>query len=95
MRLVQVPDPRWTRGNAGEQCSRIAKKGWSCEAYAAGQAAAVAQGLGRIGLASMVGTGSRSGMCMGNVTSETGSTGELDRKQGSIVLSGEVRDKEK
>ena len=51
MRLVQVPDRRWTRGNAGEQCSRIAKKGWSCEAYAAGQAAAVAQGLGGIGLA--------------------------------------------
>ena len=32
---------------------------------------------------------------MGNVTSETGSTGKLDRKQGSVVLSGEVRDKEK
>lgn len=54
---MQMPDRRWTRGKAGEQCSRIAKKGLSCEAYAAGQAAAVAQGLGRIGLASMVGTG--------------------------------------
>ena len=57
MRLLQMPDPRWTRGNAGEQCSRIAKKGLSCEAYAAGQAAAVAQGLGRMGLASMSGLG--------------------------------------
>lgn len=23
---LQMPDRRWTRGNAGEQCSRIAKK---------------------------------------------------------------------
>ena len=54
---MQMPDRRRTRGKAGEQCSRIAKKGLSCEAYAAGPAAAVVQGLGRIGLASMVGTG--------------------------------------
>ena len=53
MRLLQMPDHRRTRGKAGEQCSRIAKKGLSCEAYAAGPAAAVVQDLGRIGLASM------------------------------------------
>ena len=41
MHHLQMPDRRRTRGKAGEQCSRIAKKGLSCEAYAAGPAAAV------------------------------------------------------